>query len=164
MTGRTRRFLIGAEELSVEILGDGRVRIPAHDLEVSVERLDDGTYVVDANGRRRMVVVAHAADHSWAMVDGEAFRVDTASLAHAPAAATSGHRATDDGLSAPMPATVTRVLVQPGQTVARGEIVVILEAMKMEMPLRAPRDGIVAHVRCEAGNLVQPGQPLVELQ
>ena len=63
-----------------------------------------------------------------------------------------------------MPATVTRILVEAGQQVARGDTLVLLEAMKMEMPIKAPHRRPVSGVRCRAGELVQPGEPLVELE
>jgi biotin carboxyl carrier protein len=63
-----------------------------------------------------------------------------------------------------MPATVVKVLVEPGRTIAAGEVVLVLEAMKMELPIRSPRDGVVAAVRCTQGELVQPGVALVELE
>ena len=68
------------------------------------------------------------------------------------------------GLAAPMPATVTAVNVTPGQQVETGDVLVVLEAMKMELPIRAPRDGRVKAVACKPGELVQPGVPLVELE
>jgi biotin carboxyl carrier protein len=67
-------------------------------------------------------------------------------------------------MSAPMPATVVKVLVTPGAAVSKGETVVMLEAMKMELPIKAARDGVVRAVRCQPGELVQPGLPLVELE
>ena len=41
---------------------------------------------------------------------------------------------------------------------------IVLEAMKMELPIRSPRDGVVKAIRCEAGELVQPGTTLLELE
>jgi biotin carboxyl carrier protein len=43
-------------------------------------------------------------------------------------------------------------------------VLVVLEAMKMELPLKAPRDGSVKSVRCAPGELVQPGAPLIEIE
>jgi 3-methylcrotonyl-CoA carboxylase alpha subunit len=63
-----------------------------------------------------------------------------------------------------MPATVVRVLVSPGQAVTRGTPLILLEAMKMELPLRAPADGIVESLACADGDLVQPGVPLVRMR
>lgn len=68
-----------------------------------------------------------------------------------------------DTLASPMPATVISVLVSAGDRVAQGDTLVLLEAMKMELPLRAPHAGVVADVRCTPGALVQPGAALVTL-
>ena len=63
-----------------------------------------------------------------------------------------------------MPSTVVKVLVEPGQHIRKGEPAIILEAMKMELPIRAPADARVIAVRCKEGDLVQPGTALVELE
>ena len=63
---------------------------------------------------------------------------------------------------APMPATVIKVQVAAGDAVKKGDVVVLLEAMKMELPLRAEADGTVKRVLCKAGELVQPDVPLIE--
>ena len=63
---------------------------------------------------------------------------------------------------APMPATVIKVQVKPGDAVKKGDVVVVLEAMKMELPLRALGDGVVSAVRCREGELVQADATLIE--
>jgi len=65
-------------------------------------------------------------------------------------------------LIAPMPATVIKVHVRAGDAVKKGDIVVVLEAMKMELPLRALGDGIVSTVLCREGELVQADATLIE--
>jgi glutaconyl-CoA decarboxylase len=62
-----------------------------------------------------------------------------------------------------MPATVLRINVKPGDAVKKGDVLVLLEAMKMELPIRAAADATVAAVHCREGELVQPDTPLVEL-
>jgi len=62
-----------------------------------------------------------------------------------------------------MPATVVHVKVAAGDVVKRGDILIVLEAMKMELPVRAPGDGRVTAVHCEAGQLVQPDTSLIEI-
>jgi 3-methylcrotonyl-CoA carboxylase alpha subunit len=64
---------------------------------------------------------------------------------------------------APMPATVARIQAQVGQRVTRGDTLLILEAMKMELPVRATSDGTVTAISCAEGELVQPGVPLIEI-
>jgi len=67
-------------------------------------------------------------------------------------------------LRAPMPGLVVRVLVEPGQEVAAGAGLVVLEAMKMENELKAPAAGTVGAVRAQAGQAVEKGQVLVDFQ
>lgn len=72
--------------------------------------------------------------------------------------------ASDDRVLAPMPATVTRVSVQSGDAVIRGDPLVVLEAMKMEITLSAPRDGVVKSVDCVVGDMAREGAELVTLR
>jgi 3-methylcrotonyl-CoA carboxylase alpha subunit len=50
-----------------------------------------------------------------------------------------------------------------GDAVRQADVLVVLEAMKMELPIRATASGIVTAINCREGELVQPGQPLVEI-
>ncbi len=75
-----------------------------------------------------------------------------------------GAGAAGAGVTAPMPATVVKVLVSPGDAVKKGDTLVVLEAMKMELPLRAPGDATVAAVRCRAGEMVAADAVLVEFE
>ena len=60
--------------------------------------------------------------------------------------------------------TVWKIEKKPGEAVAAGDILVILESMKMEMPIEAPEAGKVAEVRCKEGQAVSEGEVLVVLQ
>lgn len=60
--------------------------------------------------------------------------------------------------------TVLGVKVNAGQTVARGDTLLILEAMKMETPIASPFDGTIKAVHVSAGEAVKPGQPMVEFE
>jgi biotin carboxyl carrier protein len=62
-----------------------------------------------------------------------------------------------------MPAMVLKGLVEPGSSVKKGDTVIILEAMKMELPVRTSREGVVGAVHCREGELVQPDTVLVEI-
>jgi biotin carboxyl carrier protein len=66
-------------------------------------------------------------------------------------------------LVAPMPGTVVRVAVVPGDPVAGGQVLVVLEAMKMEHSVRSPHDGTVAEVRVATGQAVESGTVLAVL-
>lgn len=67
------------------------------------------------------------------------------------------------GLISPMPGRVRRILVSPGAPVERGQVLLILEAMKMEHAIRAPSDGIVTRLPYREGDLVEAGVSLAEL-
>jgi 3-methylcrotonyl-CoA carboxylase alpha subunit len=67
-------------------------------------------------------------------------------------------------VTAPMPATVIRINVKPGDAVKKGDILVLLEAMKMELPVRASGGGTVRAIRCREGELVDADAVLLELQ
>jgi biotin carboxyl carrier protein len=96
----------------------------------------------------------------WVTVEGEIFSFTVAEHA---ARQRSGSR-DQDAFTPPMSATVVRVNVAPGDTVRDGDVLIALEAMKMELPIRAPRDGVIRAVNCRPGELVQPGDVLVELE
>ncbi len=66
-----------------------------------------------------------------------------------------------DRLTAPIPARVARVLAKPGDVVAKGTVLVVLEAMKMELSLAAPKDGTIATLRHQVGDMVEEGTELV---
>ena len=138
----------------------GRVRVAGIDEPVEVERIDGSSYRVRLGGRRREVVIAREPGVDWGWVDGRAFR-----WAHAAEASVRDPEpAGDTGtIRAPMPAVVTAVAAAPGRAVARGDTLLVLEAMKMELPVKAPRDGRVAAVLCEPGDRVDADAPLVEL-
>jgi acetyl-CoA/propionyl-CoA carboxylase biotin carboxyl carrier protein len=84
-----------------------------------------------------------------------------------PAPTTGGHgnaAHSGDVIAAPMQGTILRVLVAPGQAIAAGDTVCILEAMKMENHITTTREGTVAEVAVSIGDVVQDGQPLVVIE
>ena len=64
-------------------------------------------------------------------------------------------------MNSPMPGNILNVLVAPGKTVKEGDILVILEAMKMENEIIAPRNGTITQVLVSKGTVVETGTPLV---
>jgi len=77
---------------------------------------------------------------------------------------TGGPTAADSSaLSASIPAVVTQLLVAVGDTVSAGDKLILLESMKMIIPIQAPYDGTVAQIHCTVGEAVQPDMQLIEI-
>ncbi len=85
--------------------------------------------------------------------------------APAPAAAPAAPVAVENAevIEAPMPGNIINVLVKPGQSVSRGDVLLILESMKMENEIMSPKDAVVAAVHVSTGDTVESGSPLVSL-
>jgi 3-methylcrotonyl-CoA carboxylase alpha subunit len=140
-------------------------RVARHDV-----RLGDDTpqHVSVHEGRLHVAAgdVTHSGnavasgDEVWVTVDGEVFMFQVTQGTRGSHAAT----AAQDAFSPPMAATVVRIAVAPGDRVEDGDVLIALEAMKMELPIRAPRAGIVRAVHCREGELVQPGQVLIDFE
>lgn len=158
---RPGRYLVRQDSTRtvVEVLADGRVRVggaaPLH-----VTRVGDGRYLVSDGAEAWRVSVAGPADARFVCTRGASGRLDIEAEGRAPRRRA---RAGSGETSAPMPATVIEIAVEVGQRVSAGAVLLKLEAMKMELPIRAPRDGTITAIRCAAGDLVQPGVPLVEI-
>jgi 3-methylcrotonyl-CoA carboxylase alpha subunit len=125
-------------------------------------RIGDGVYRVVVNGRAHLAYVAGSGAEVWLHWDGQVFHrpFDDERADRQPRRAAGGHQS----LSAPMPATVLKVLVAAGSVVHQGDPLVILEAMKMELPIRSAGEAVVKAVHCREGELVQSGAVLVELE
>ena len=67
-----------------------------------------------------------------------------------------------NGVTAPLAGTVSKILVKEGDKITEGQVLVVLEAMKMETEITAPQAATVAHILVSAGDSVQGGTPLVD--
>ena len=114
------------------------------------------------------VVQSHAApEHVIAEINGHRFEV----LVHAPEPVHKRHRAkkgaaggaTGDGLLAPMQGTVVKIAVSEGDRVEKGDLVFVLEAMKMEQPLTAHKSGEISKLIVEIGETVASGTALCQI-
>ena len=122
---------------------------------IELVSIDDEEAEIRVDGRVHVVpYVIQGATVNFAF-DGEIYFIEVEEKGRARVR----HR--DHSTEAPMPGAVLRILVNEGDVVAKGAPLLILEAMKMEHPIIAPRDGTIASVNCVEGELVQPGVELV---
>lgn len=118
-----------------------------------------GELIVRDGDRVEQVFAVAAGGTTWVFHDGRVYEI----ASEAGDTRRRGAHALGT-LTAPMPATVIEVKVAPGDAVTKGDILVVLEAMKMELPVRAPGDGRVKAVHCRPGDLVQPETSLIDLE
>jgi biotin carboxyl carrier protein len=114
-----------------------------------------GELIVRDGERIEQMFAVTAGDVTWIFHDGAVFRLEDD-------ARQRRGQPTHGSLSSPMPATVISVNVSPGDEVVAGQTLIVLEAMKMELPIRAPGGGQVAAVHCKPGDLVQPDISLID--
>jgi 3-methylcrotonyl-CoA carboxylase alpha subunit len=128
-----------------------------HDLRG--ERGPDGRLAVIVDGVRRVVrVLVHGAATA-VFLDGASWLLEAID----PLAPPAGADAAAGRLTAPMPGRVVQVLVKTGDSVRQGQPMMVVEAMKMEHTIAAPREGTVAAVHFTPGDLVEEGAELIAL-
>lgn len=156
------------QELEVTRQGDRlRISYGGATREVRVLYTDGAHFVLEYEQQsgefvqqRRLRAAGHVeGDQRQLWVNGSTIfyeRVREKQAGAGPAAAGS--------LSTSIPAVVSEILVAEGDLVNAGDKLILLESMKMILPVQAPHDGVVVEINCTAGEAVQPGVPLLELK
>jgi len=152
-----RRVAVGGDAVELTVAG-GRVAIGSESWEGSARRLDADAVEVVLDGVARRCAIAAGADGTlWIGSGGHQLEL-------APARAASGDlSAAGDALAAPMPGTVLLVHVRDGDAVREGDVLVVLESMKMELSVAAPHDGVVAGLAVKPGDKVALREVLVQV-
>ena len=120
-------------------------------------------YNITVNGTTYEVVVEEAGEVASAPVYTPAPAAAPAA-APAPKAAPAPAAAGSASVTAPMPGTILAVKVTAGQAVKKGDVICVLEAMKMENDIPAPADGVIASVNVQNGASVNAGDVLATLK
>ncbi|HEY5032828.1 MAG TPA: biotin/lipoyl-containing protein, partial [Actinomycetes bacterium] len=121
---------------------------------------------VEVGGRRLEVVLPAGLGglSAFGALDGSAGGAGAARAPRRKAALKAGAVASGDALTSPMQGTIVKLAVEEGQVVAAGDLVVVLEAMKMEQPLTAHKAGTVTDLSAEVGATVASGAVLCEIK
>lgn len=158
----SRTVTVGDDAVAIAARASGQpgeltVTVGDRHLRVTVARAGDGSLrITRDDGRAFSASVSRDGTDLWVTTGGVTSRVREAVVGR-------DARGGGGGLEAPMPGKVLRVLCHPGERVARGATLIIVEAMKMEHAIKAPRDGVVAEVMAAEGALVGAGAVLVRL-
>jgi biotin carboxyl carrier protein len=147
-SGKSYRATIGEETVEVEI-----VRADAE--RGQLELLIDGervTAYVSSDGAKR-----------WVTVDGQTFVLTKPAASARSRGKGAGHDHASE-LAAPMPGLVRSVNVEQGESVSKGQTLLVLEAMKMEIRIHAPREGVIRKLWVRQGQTVEREQVLIEIE
>ena len=128
-------------------------------VSVEVARADDGKLDLLLNGQRVTAYVSSDGARRWVTVNGQTFTLTKSSGTRK---ATHHHAAGE--LTAPMPGQVRAVNVSEGDIVTKSQTLLVLEAMKMEIRIHAPQDGVVKKLFVQPGQTVDREQRLIDIQ
>ena len=125
---------------------------------INIIKDGDRLRVITPDGVKTAVVVKNG-DKTYVSVDGQVFEIEKFSSARQK----TSHHGSGEG-RAPMPGQIVEVLVKLGDTVSQGTTLIILEAMKMQQPIKADFDGVVTELQVKPGDQVNDGQLLVKVE
>ncbi|MBI4761452.1 MAG: biotin/lipoyl-containing protein [Chloroflexota bacterium] len=159
---------VGEREFLVEIIDEHHVSIDGKTYEVDfVSVSGQPVYSLIVDGKSHEAYV-NESDEGWqVLLRGRLYPVKVEDEREKRLRAAAGGGVAETGefhLKAPMPGLVVAVPVTEGQQVKKGQVLVILESMKMQNELKSPRDGTVARIRVKAGESVEQKQALLSVQ
>ena len=156
---------IGSSEFDVR-LTDNDVSVDDKTQDLPDISLEGRLVSVKLADRVERFLVNRHGDELWLIHDGQVYplviETERDRLLKAAAQAAEGEHGTTT-IKAAMPGMVLRIMVQPGQTIKKGDPVLILEAMKMENVLKSPGDGVVKKILVARGEAVEKNSLLIEM-
>lgn len=158
---------VGDKEFLVEVIDERHVSIDGKTYEVDfVSVSGQPVYSLIADGRSHEAYVRES-DEGWqVLLRGRLYPVRVEDEREKRLRAAAGGGVAESGefhLKAPMPGLVVAIPVEEGQQVKKGQVLLILESMKMQNELKSPRDGTVSRIKVRAGESVEQKQPLLSV-
>lgn len=155
------------KQFLVEIIDEKHVSVDGKVYEVDFESVSgQPVYSLILDGKSHESYVA-PGDHDWqVLIRGRLYPVTVEDEREKRLRSAAGGGVAETGefhLRAPMPGLVVAILVEEGQAVKKGQVLLILESMKMQNELKSPRDGTVGRVRVKAGETVEQKQTLLSV-
>jgi acetyl/propionyl-CoA carboxylase alpha subunit len=158
-------FDLGSQSLSVDIVrGDSstsyRLTMDDKSMDVEILQVKDGKLDLLIDGKHVTAYVSSDNTKRWVTVNGQTF-VLTKSSGSKRRGAGQDHASE---LAAPMPGLVRAVNVHEGEAVTKGQTLLLLEAMKMEIRVQAPKDAVIKKLFVKQGQTVEREQILIEVE
>ncbi|QYX77848.1 acetyl/propionyl/methylcrotonyl-CoA carboxylase subunit alpha [Streptomyces akebiae] len=158
LTGSTEPFTVHTRWIETEFVNDIKPFAAPADTDTD-DDADRETIVVEVGGKRLEVSLPAALGMTLARTG-----LAAGAKPKRRAAKKSGPAASGDTLASPMQGTIVKVAVEEGQEVKEGDLVVVLEAMKMEQPLNAHRSGTIKGLTAEVGAALTSGAVICEIK
>ena len=155
------------KQFLVEIIDDRHVSVDGKIYEVDFESVSgQPVYSLILDGKSHESYVA-SGDHDWqVLIRGRLYPVTVEDEREKRLRSAAGGGVAETGeffLRAPMPGLVVAVPVSEGQAIKKGQVLLILESMKMQNELKSPRDGVISRIRVKAGDTVEQKQTLLSV-
>lgn len=158
---------IGDQQFLVEIIDERHVVVNDTTYEVDFDSISDQpVYSLLVDGQSYEAYVYPTEENWQILLHGRLFPATVEDEREKRLQAAGGSRVAERGefhLRAPMPGLVISVPVKEGQAVQRGDVLLILESMKMQNELKTPRDGTISRVRVKSGDSVEQRQILLSV-
>lgn len=159
---------IDDQEFLVEMLDDKHVSVNGTIYEVDFESVSgQPVYSLIVDGKSHEAYVQESDDEWQVLLRGRLYPVKVEDEREKRLRAAAGGGVAETGeyhLKAPMPGLVVTINIEEGQEITKGQVLLILESMKMQNELKAPRDGVISRIKVKAGESVEQKQVLLSLQ
>ena len=158
---------IDDKQFTVEIIDEKHVSVDGKVYEIDFESVaGQPVYSLIVDGRSHESYIYQGDDNWQVLMRGRLYPVKVEDEREKRLRAAAGGSVAETGefhLRAPMPGLVVAVPVAEGQSVKRGQVILILESMKMQNELKAPRDGTIGRIRVKPGESVEQKQTLLRV-
>ena len=158
---------IDDKEYAVELIDEKHISVDGKVYEVDFESVSgQPVYSLIVNGRSHEAYIQEGDDDWQVLLRGRLYPAKVEDEREKRLRAAAGGGVTETGefhLQAPMPGLVVTIPVEEGQEVKKGDVLLILESMKMQNELKAPRDGVVSRIKVKAGESVEQKQAMLSL-
>jgi len=131
--------------------------------QISFTSLGGHAWFIECDKHNYQAYITRNEDGSHIFVDGQVYLIEDLSKTKSARSRTGNPGQGPDVVTPPTPAVVERIMVKDGQTVDKGQALVTVSAMKMEMTLTAPYAGVIASINTMEGAQVAPGDILVDI-